>query len=516
MANPDDGFAMLSVVMLLIVMTVLSLVVLAVVLSQVNPTLFTEKNARTLTAAQAGLDAAASQVRNAVSDDGSGRDMGDIHKLPCTVQGTVDGTGGETSYIANIQYFVEDPAGQDQEWRDDEALTCYTGTGINGGVRAVPRYALITSEGFDATSTTQVGRADRVVEATYVFQLTTRKVSGGMILDDNSNFCLVAASASVGANIYYRNITSADCQDQTDFNSWTWADDYMIHLSANDLDGKIPLCLSGRASGSAIIYMTLQVCTTSTQDPLGQRFSWTGDHTWRGQNASNTALAATYIVNQDSSVGAGDRLSVTNASTYKSITPLPAVGKGNASYLTNQVVNYQQFGRCLDVTNASITYAFMIAYPCKQDPSGNGAFDWNHKWFYNEVADGQASVATQIKVNNGSEYCLITTSSNTNVGNNPTGSFMAPRFVTSSNNADCSSNNTRWTRYGYSTDPNVAYTIQDRNGRCLATSQNSARYNQWSIIIVTTCNGNESQKWNVDPDPVGAALGDFVELSAAG
>ena len=198
--------------------------------------------------------------------------------------------------------------------------------------------------------------------------------------------------------------SDAACATQTDVNSWSWRDDYMIHLTSTDQDGADPLCLSGRAVSATPLQMTLQKCDTGTQDPLGQRWSWTGDYTWRGQNSTNTAYANTYIVNQDATVDAGDYLSVANGPANKSLQPLGAVGKGNASYATKQVVNQTYFGRCLDVTNANINYSYMITYPCKQDPSGAGAFDWNHKWTYSEPPEGSNSISTQISVNNGSKY----------------------------------------------------------------------------------------------------------------
>ena len=62
-----------------------------------TPTLLANKNSRTLTAAQAGIDATIAQLRNATRLP-RGVPMGDIHKLPCTVTGTVDGTGGAAHY----------------------------------------------------------------------------------------------------------------------------------------------------------------------------------------------------------------------------------------------------------------------------------------------------------------------------------------------------------------------------------------------------------------------------------
>ncbi len=188
----EDGFALLSVILLMTMVTLFAVTLLGLVLAQTAPTLLTNKSSRTQSAAQAGLDAAIGQLRNAESIDGTGLSMGDIHKLPCTVTGTVDGTGGSAHYSASVQYFVADPKGKDTAWRNTNALNCYTGTGTNGGVRSVPHFAMINSEGFDDTAVVVVNRADRVLEATYTFQLTTQKVSGGMILDAGNAYCLVA------------------------------------------------------------------------------------------------------------------------------------------------------------------------------------------------------------------------------------------------------------------------------------------------------------------------------------
>jgi hypothetical protein len=39
-------------------------------------------------------------------------------------------------------------------------------------------------------------------------------------------------------------------------------------------------------------------------------------------------------------------------------------------------VNYQQFGRCLDVTGQNVSATHLIAYPCKQNPLAT-AVAWN-------------------------------------------------------------------------------------------------------------------------------------------
>lgn len=68
----DAGVAFLSVIMLLMVLTFFAVVVLGVVLSQITPTLYTNKSSRTLVAAQSGIDATIGQFRNATTKDSTG------------------------------------------------------------------------------------------------------------------------------------------------------------------------------------------------------------------------------------------------------------------------------------------------------------------------------------------------------------------------------------------------------------------------------------------------------------
>jgi len=518
----QDGIALVSVLVLMLIITTLSVLVLGLVLSQVRPTLFTNKNTRTVSAAQAGIDAAISQIRNSTTTDESGNIVGDIHGLPCVVNGTVDGTANGTAFASTISYFKEDPTNRSADWRETNALPCYQNTNPNG-LRAVPHYAIVTSTGADESAKVMSDVADRTLEATYTFPLTTRTISGDQILDTNQQFCAVANSATIGSNITFQPANETLCRTGDPLSIWSWRSDYMIHLSSTDIDGHVPLCLSGRASNSTPVAMTLQPCSLLSTDALGQRFSWTGDHTWKGQNAGNTDYGTSYIVNASSTVKKGDKLSVSTSAGNVKPVPLPAVGKGNASYTTNEVVNQSLFGRCLDVTDVDITKAFMITYPCKQDPTGKGRFDWNHKWYYTEPDPnvGEKSVKTTIHVVDGSgtKNCLIATNTQgivagagASAGSNKP--YIFPRFRTSSNKVDCSSANTIWTRNGETGDPLTSWTIVDNYGRCLSAIGPSLLADKnWKSVIVSECDGKDYQKWNVPDDPIEANIGDYSELA---
>lgn len=283
------------------------------------------------------------------------------------------------------------------------------------------------------------------------------------------------------------------------------------------------MCLSGRATSNTPAAMVLRTCNTGAGDPQGQLFQWTGDHTWRGQNAANTGVANTWIV--VATVGGVRTLAVRNSNSGDKPIPMPEVGKGNASKDTDQVVNQQKFGRCLDVTDVRINKAYMITYPCKQDPTGGGNFDWNHKWYYTEVDPDSAtqSVSTKIYVREGNttQNCLITTNTRGIVAGDTSGGSTGmtgvstsyfPRFRTSGNGIDCSSANTNWTRNGDTGDEKTSWTLVDRHGRCLSANGPKMHVG-WDAVVVETCNGSNNQKWNVPEDPIEGTLTGFEELT---
>ena len=170
---------------------------------------------------------------------------------------------------------------------------------------------------------------------------------------------------------------------------WVYNTDYTLVL-ASTLKGT-RLCLQGNTT--ADVDIVLAAC-----DPTkpAQLWSYEGGARFKGQNSGNTDYG-------DRCLGTGSSVAdnamagkvlrngacASNAE-WGSFAPDPSVGAGAASVQTKQIVNYYEFGRCMDVTNENINYALMIIYPCKQDPSGGTQLKWNHKWYYQENAHGGA------------------------------------------------------------------------------------------------------------------------------
>jgi hypothetical protein len=171
----------------------------------------------------------------------------------------------------------------------------------------------------------------------------------------------------------------------------------------------------------------------------------------------------------------------------------PTVGAGAASGLTNQVVNFSQFGRCMDVTEFNVYYGYLIVWPCKQapDPAKVG---WNQKFTMPAVPAGQpgeVSIRTMAVVDGVTgPWCL---SSKGTVGSYPTmkpcPGVLTPEF--------------KWRQYGNTGVYATSYTLVDYNGNCLAPSDPSATPPDFypkglsiSKVTVAKCDGSTLQKWN--------------------
>jgi hypothetical protein len=212
---------------------------------------------------------------------------------------------------------------------------------------------------------------------------------------------------------------------------------------------------------------------------------------------------------------------LTASSTCTGVYPTTQVGAGAAgttlmtpaeiSGIPFQWVNYEEFGRCLDVTSWNVATVSQILYPCKQDPMAaavvaaspgwNEVFVWNstnkHFWT-NQGASGTPYLATN------PAYCMK--SQNTEGGYVLFGNLCTA--ITSGTNAAYT-----WTVNRATGDPMTSYTIVDSYGRCLASGpKNTSNAAAYSSVVTTTCNGGGGQKWNAPANLGTAQIGDTAEV----
>jgi len=528
-ARADGGFAMLSVILLILVFAAVSVLMLGAVVRQVKPTMFEAKSTRTISAAESGIDATLSQFRTAtVVDSITGDVYGDPHKLPCVagalagadggvVAGTVGVSPATLRYDVTIRYFNVSPADKSEAWRASSALPCVAGTGLANP----PNFALITSVGSDvAVAGYAASVGNRKLESVYTFQVSNSAINGGVIYSAGDAYCLQASSRAVGATITY--VLAVVCRVDDASRLWSYGKDYKIHLSVTDLAGSTPLCITGRGN----INVTLQVCDAgpSVAEQTKRMFSWEGGARWRGQTAANDNYSSECLgtgISSLATVLTDKPLMITgcgaNDQQPGSFDPDPRVGPGAADYSKHQVVSFLEFGRCFDVTDETVLSPTMIIYPCKQDPSPGGThLLWNHKWYYTEPTSLLGSLSGPIKVVNGGssgvsgvDYCLTTPAAW------PTGSPPPPPAASYPTLSVCSSGSLdqSWTRTAKADTYAKSWLFTDRYGRCIGLGDKLSVAKPWTQMIVAVCNGGPEQKWNAPATAQSASLDNFKEVN---
>ncbi|MBO1750452.1 RICIN domain-containing protein [Actinotalea sp. BY-33] len=509
----DSGMAMVTTLIAIMLTAMLSILLLGVLLSQLVPTSFARTSSQTVFAAEAGVNAVVGQIRTADSaPDVTNTVYGDTNKLPCTAEGPVGGADDGLRYAATIRYYLESPTGRSESWLASNAMGCTPGSGPTGD----PTYALVTSEGLgEGVAGMAAGAGDRTVQVVYEFQITNNNIPGGLIYSYDrrpaytpDRFCLEAESATVGALVKY--VPSVTCGTDDVHQLWLYAKDYRIKLASTTVPGtgQEPLCVTGTPNGATPVLATLQVCVPDTSSSRwNQLFSWEGGAIWRGQQNPISGGYSNFWLSSGvrSDVVNGRYLYVWNQAAsnneWGSFNPDPRVGAGAAGIETIQIVNYLEFGRCFDVTDQDPLKAFMIVYPCKQDPSGGSRLNWNHKWYYAEPTDEVGvSAPQQIYVRNGGSAsdrrCLV--SPNVDGG-----------YVTLTNACNAAANNQKWVRYANTGNYGDSYTFRDHWGRCISLGD---KYDAWSKITVTQCNSGLGQKWNAPPTSIQASLDGYQEI----
>ncbi|CAN5305473.1 hypothetical protein BH11ACT3_BH11ACT3_12650 [soil metagenome] len=491
----DKGAALVIVLTFVILMLGLSLSLTSVLLGQPKAVYLAERGTRTIYAAQSGLQIALGQVRTAATGA-----MGDAAKLPCSTSsaeltGSIEGQSATTFYSVEITYYNVDPTSQSDTWRSANKIPC-NGTGLG----ETPEFALLESKGSAAPI---VGLADtdgvRTVQAIYSFDVSNVNIPGGPILSYSLTHCLVADSATVGSKIKFLTLAQCTAAGETR-TSWVYATDYEIKL-ASTLSGT-PLCITGPISGTANQDAVLQACRVDSTR-WNQLWSWTGNYSWSGQkNPISSGNSGYCLAPTDSSASLNNQyLQVRNGCSGQ-FSPSPLVGAGAAGKATNQIVNYKEFGRCLDVTNEQITATYLIAYPCKQDPNNGGSFNWNHKFYYNEPAVGQSQVLDQtivVKYLETTNYCLQAPAA----GVSP----AYPSFKLCDG-----SNAQKWDRYGDTGAYAGSYLFVDNQGRCLTVNPLDVFGGDIHKVIVSACVGTLYQKWNAPSEESDSSFGSFREL----
>jgi hypothetical protein len=446
--------------------------------------------------------------------------------LPCTLSGTTNATGG-TTYLAKVVYQAQNSAGTLQ------TLTCSAGQGVTGITAGYHlNQAYITSCAptsacpADPTQAISSSMARRT-ESTYQFKTTNANVAGGVITAQSGIECLVAAftngsTPAGGATLD----TTTSCGSSSPYSSleqFQYTPNWNLEIALSGIN----YCIQDPGTSSTIP-LTTNCTGITSQWGVDDVADFEGVNSSNGPN--NTCLDVNSLANTSSVTLVETPAIISGCGTpWQSAA---SVGSGGAAPVapltigpTNQFVNYDEFGRCMDVTNTNVGWPYLIDYTCKQFPDTTNYPIWNQRWCFDPLVTttGSPTVGIVYTPNNASPgscgtpgtappvspYCLTSprataTASANNVVTVTSCTLPAPNSGTSGVAA-----NLQWTTYGSLGTAQYQYTWQDASGYCLeantanqlnagnpALTQTKPANPVWSIIQVDTCNGSYQQKWN--------------------
>lgn len=479
-----DETGSLPVAMLLVmVSTSISALLVPIVLVQLGSSRLEANRERTVAAAQAGLDVALGQVRRA--NDGAGN--GVPASLPCgPINGSVGGDSISTYQVAIQYYQVSTPSAV--------AITCAT---AQSGVAL--DHALLTSTG------TAVGTGTRVLTATYKFWSTNTNLAGGTIPTFTVNgqplLCMDAGSATPSDGT---PLLMQLCDSTNPAQIWVYDTDLGIKLVSSMTAVTGPMCLDAGAIPHTLgAQVFIKKCIT-TGNRYQQMWSLNNHANFEGTADGKTTDTYCFNVKQQGKPGSivilGSNAKKTCQQQHDNIEswqPDASAGAGAAGPATSQLVNYGQFGRCLDVPVSDVTHYFMIVWPCKQTPDPT-AIAYNEKWVnvpspLPPAGRGKVLVTT---TNRGAgRYCLVP----------PTGANIYVVLADCSTNAMVNST-MEWTVVGGGGPVYSSYWYIDSNNRCMSPDDASNSTGPdgpgvgISRVIDVPCNTSSGLlKWNAEP-----------------
>jgi hypothetical protein len=526
------------VLIIIITASILVLTVAGVAISQQVVAQKTLQRNDALLAAQAGLDAALGDLRAAGTSTGAGI----TQELPCSIgtngfvlTGYLD-TNSSAAYTATVTYYTNADI-PTSNYINSGAVTisCYQYANPSYPT-SVPAYALVESTGQDQ-NTGAVAAPSRTIEEIYGFTDDNTNVPGGVIPDYNDSvddLCMSASSSDAdgtpqnGGNAYAEKCLTAGDEDQT----WEYQANFTIVLSwtLSTSNAPAPLCLQSNVNNLTV---QLATCLSSSSGTFyTQQWGIDDNGDFEPANSSGGPANGPVCLNQNYNPAAG-QLNLasctggfTNAQTWQ---PTPQVGAGDAGANTNQFVNYDEFGNCMDVTGQNVSASYLIDYMCKQFPDGanwNGTTNpldpmWNQRFSNLTVTYAGNSNYVELKThvlpqNSGNVvYCLWSPDATSNNATVATQYGMANQgssnaaWVTVQPCPTLGTGNTLATGStgGYANDgflwqvnTSTTYNVMDYWSACLnadTADQQAPASDDFSTLTVATCsNATATEEWN--------------------
>lgn len=516
----EDAGSLAVALMLTLVGVSLSGLLVPVVVDQLRTASEAIRRDRALNAAQSGIEIAMAQIRAAsvVGTTAAAPLVGVRNSLKCfddtnPLTGAL-GLSSSSRFKVSILYLAKDPAQVTIDPLKDPAgfkaaagaIDCTTsvvnalGQLVLGVPKSVPLFALLKSTGTDAAGG---GTSfNRTLTATYVFTTTTPNIAGGLIhvykTATSQDLCLDAGSSSpvVGANVIMKPCSPGSNSQKFGYNA-----NLTLSLSATTVGGALGLCLDAGATHAVGSYVVFQACGSTTLP----RQQWSINNSANFEGTTDGRTLDGYCFNVQSPDTSGSFVVLGKASTkcyngYDNVEtwqPEASTGAGAAGPKIGELIDFSQFGRCLDVTEGNVNYSYLIAWPCKQAPDP-ASVSWNQKWTLPTITQHSSDWygAGRITTSPSSgTYCLVSPRSVAS------GKYVTVTLCDALNPA-----NQQWTVYNSATSPYDSYSVKDADNHCLQPTDPTVRAPDFypkgqniSKIVVAVCDGGPLQKWNAPP-----------------
>ena len=415
----EDGVAMLLALMVILLVLSISIAVAGVTLSQVKPTQLDRKTVVTEDAAEAGFDVALNRVRAAASGtttNSSGQTVpaGSRTALPCgPITGSVNGgAANDSTYNVTLAYYTTDPTGQSSSWLASNKIPCVSSPAT------VPGFVTLNSTGAAPTIPgTRVNSGNRIISTVYALSTTNQNIAGGNIpFYANLSLCFAVNDATAVKT--GDGIVVATCNPTAPQQKWSYTANLQLQIVATD--GTLQ-CM--QAVNTQYTVVLLAPCSTnllppaSPYTPYQQIWSYNDGGQFQNSKIDDSGLGS-YCLNlytgtpgsagNPAALAAGDLVDLDSCGSQ--MVPTASVGAGAAGTALRpfQLVNYLNFGRCIDDTNQQVNATWLIGYPCKQDPQATN-LTWNQK-YYTGISGGTAgSGATAAYGGSGGNTVIATT-----------------------------------------------------------------------------------------------------------
>lgn len=511
----DDRGSLAMAMLFILVSVSLSALLAPMVVTQVGSTRREMQRAQALHAAMAGIDVAVGHIRAAVAADGR---TGSLTKLP-TCEGTITGgvVTGAGRYQVTVHYLDLDPRGQSTQWVQDNVI-CSTGKPAS-----TPVYARLVAIGTGQATGAFANVPTRSLLATYTFRTPDQPPPGGLIRAFKADptaqaLCLDAGLPpwSAGRAVLMMACTPGSRQ------AFAYLEDLTLVLVASKTPARpLGLCVDGGSPHVAGNPVQLQNCQATA--PARHIWSFNGSGNFEGTADGSSLDGYCLNVQFPDTLGSpmvlgrdGDGTCKDPYSSRQVFAPYASVGAGmaNPPNTTGQLVNFEQFGRCLDIPTGRASLGYLTAWPCKQSPDGSYV-GWNQVWVLPALSFSAASCGTgAVPCGKGTISITAPAGKSTPVGTycaSSPGSTAAGQYVDILDECPAGTppDTMTWTVYGDTGNPLTRYHIVDYRGNCLVPSLTDFHTNGEKVgkIGVVPCADSDLQMWNApanarDPSPL--------------